>query len=370
MALQGDRVSINRLAADLGLAKSTVSRALNDYPDISERTKIRVREAAQRSGYRPSSLARSMRRGAVETVGLVLSEPGLDMSNPHLAAFLGGVSARLDAQGLDLLVASAPAPDSWRGVYDRLIDSRKVDGFILTRTESRDPRVRHLRERGISFVTHGRTETPSGHAWYDVDNRGAMEAAVRHLARLGHRRIGFIGGPDRLNFARLRREGYEAGLAELGLSFDPALVADGMLDGESGAGAATALLTLDAPPTALLAVVDAVAFGAMRAARDLGLTVGRDISVIGYDDVPAATFSDPPLTTFNQHSEDAGAAVADMLAQSLAGAPTSALQRLTPARMIRRASDAPPVHAPDALRALIAARRANRGPENTTGRRT
>lgn len=349
------RVGIDGLARELGLAKSTVSRALNDYPDIAAETKERVREAARRSGYHASALARRLKRGRVETVGIVLAEPGHHLESPHLAAFLAGLARGLEAHGLDLLVATAPGPERWREVYERLIEGRKADGFVLIRTETDDPRVRWLLARGIPFVAHGRTVSGPPFAWVDVDNAAAAAEAVHHLARLGHRRIAHLAGPARYNFARLRREGFFAGLAQCDLSADAALVVECALDTDAAEAATRTLLALPEPPTAIVCATDALALGAVRATRAAGLAVGRDVSVIGYDDVPMAAVLDPPLTTFDQASADAGECVARLLVRLLAGEPAATLRTLRSARLVRRASDGPPAGTPAELRRRLEA---------------
>jgi len=347
------RVGIDGLARELGLAKSTVSRALNDYPDIAAETKERVREAALRAGYHASALARRLKRGRVETVGIVLAEPGHHLESPHLSAFLAGVARGLEGNGLDLLVATAPAPDRWQEVYERLVEGRKADGFVVIRTETDDPRVRHLLGRGIPFVAHGRTAGGPSFAWVDVDNAAAAAEAVEHLARLGHRRIAHLAGPARYNFARLRREGFARGLAAAGLAADPALVVECAISSAAGEAGARTVLARAEPPTAIVAATDALALGAIRAIRAAGLTVGRDVSVVGYDDVPMAAVVDPPLTTFDQASAEAGECAARLLVRLLAGEPASALRVLRRARLVRRASDGPPAATPQDLRRRI-----------------
>ena len=364
-------VTLNTLARELGLAKSTVSRALNGYPDIAEQTRELVRSTADRCGYRPSSMARNLKRGRVDTVGVVLTGEGPDIASPFFVQFLRGVTRALDREGLDLLVATAPGPGRWRETYDRLIASRKVDGFIVTRTETRDPRIHYLRQRGVPFVSHGRTENPSQYAWFDMDNRRAFAEATERLAALGHRRIGFIAAKGAFNFARERLAGYRTTRDALGLDDDRALIRRAGLQPADGWAAAEALMALERPPTALICIRDAVAIGAARALGAQGLKVGRDVSVIGYDDVPHAEFMDPPLTTFSQESETAGTRVAEMLLGLMRGRRAKDLQELRPAKLIPRASDGPPAQTPRALRARLdaAVRRRGRAKGKETGRK-
>lgn len=338
MAVAGG-VTIADLAAELGITKSTVSRALNGYPDISEATRERVRALAEANGYLASSAARNLKRGRRETIGVVLPVHSGTMSQPFLAEFFDAVSRTLHASGYDLLTATARSREDVLVAHDRLIAARKVDGFILPRTEVRDARIALLREKGVPFVTHGRSAHQAHHAWFDIDNVAAFQSAVAHLSRLGHRRIGFVGGPESFNFTSQRLEGYRSGMHEAGLSVDEDLVVSGLLDAPSGLQNGHRLLGLAAPPSAIICATDAVAVGVMRALRERGLRAGRDVAVIGYDDVPLAAFLDPPLTTFSQQIIKSGERVAGMLLELISGARPEDLQELHDAVFVRRASD-------------------------------
>lgn len=345
-----DNVTLSGLARQLGLAKSTVSRALNGYPDIAAGTQARVLAAAAESGYRASSTARNLKRGRVDTIGIVLSQDGPDLSNPFLAQFLRGVTSTLETFGLDLLVT---ASDDWSETYARLIASRKVDGFILTRTSARDARVDYLRSRGVPFVTHGRTASSAPFAWIDMDNRAAFKMATERLASFGHRRIGFIGTTTRLNFSADRYAGYRDACQALELEQDASLVKIGGMDADDGWRAAHALLAQTRPPTALLCIRDEVAIGAIRACRSLGLTVGQDVSVIGYDDVPLGQYLDPPLTTFGQDSAAIGRRVAEMMAAHISGKGAKTLQEIRSPKLVARASDGPARRTSQELKAML-----------------
>lgn len=355
--MRASGVTISDLARELGVAKSTVSRALNGYPDISDALRERVQAAADARGYRASSTARNLKRGRLDTVGLVLPIDGAVFADPFLSVFLDGVSRELERSELDLLVATASPIGDGLDVYRRLLASRKVDGFILPRTKTEDRRIDLLREQGAPFVTSGRTARPNAYAWIDIDNRAAFEEAAARLARMGHRRIACVGGGPGFNYARLRLEGYRRGLAAAGLPRDPALECAGGVDMAAGVAAAEALMQLPEPPTALLCQLDTVAIGAMRALTDLGLTVGDEVSVIGYGDSPLSAYVDPGLTTFSQMIGDVGRRAAELLVALLAGAPPRTLQELRRAELVIRGSDGPPSASSKQLRQTLDRRR-------------
>ena len=346
-------MTIADLARELGVTKSTVSRALNGYADISEGTRERVRAAAQASGYFASSAARNLKRGRHETIGVVLPVHSGTMAQPFLAEFFDAVTRTLHASGYDLLTATARSREDALRTHERLIAARKVDGFILPRTEVVDERVSFLRERGVPFVTHGRTAQQAHHAWFDIDNFGAFRSVAAHLGRLGHRRIAFVGGPASFNFISQRIEGYRDGLAIADLPIDENIILLGELDPSSGMKIGRRLLRSAIPPTAVVCATDAIAVGVMRALTEDGLRAGHDVSVTGYDDLPLSAFLDPPLTTYSQETAKSGERVAGMLLELIGGVRPEDLQELHDAVFIRRASDGKPRTSPNALRAKL-----------------
>ena len=199
--------SIADLARYCGLSEGTVSRALNNYPDIALKTRERVQQAAKQFGYQPSSTARRLARGVVETIGFVLPGRSNHLSDPFLAEILDGLAAELAVNDWDLLLAAVPDEHDEIAVMDRLIRSGKVGGFAVTRVRREDPRVDFLRGTGIPFVVYGRTENHDNYSWLDIDNEKAFIDAVSYLAEMGHRDIGLLGGDLTLNHAYLRKTG-------------------------------------------------------------------------------------------------------------------------------------------------------------------
>ncbi|MXN66583.1 LacI family DNA-binding transcriptional regulator [Stappia sp. GBMRC 2046] len=346
-------VTIEDVARLAGVAKGTVSRVLNNYGDTSAETRDRILQAVERLEYQPSAAARKLKRGRVDTLGIVLPAGQGEHADPFLSEFLDGIAQALDLSDRDLLVTTAHSDEHAVTVHDRLIRSRKVDGFIVTRTQGDDPRIGLLLQRGFPFVAHGRTKE-TDFAWYDVDNERAFLDAVRHVVALGHRRIGFLGGPVRMNFAIQRKAGYRRGLAEAGIAHDPALEIACELNEMSGAEAARTLVHLDEPPTALVCVTDTLAIGAIEALRALGLAIGRDVTVIGYDGLPVGAYIDPPLTTFSQSAHAAGARAAQMLIDVIEGVDPLERQELVRADLVKRASDGPPEKTPKELKESLA----------------
>ena len=331
-----------------------MSRALNGYPDISEATRARVRRTADRMGYSPLAPAQAIRTGRVRTIGLVLQIGEPDAQRPFLAEFLAGVTTSASAEGWTLTVATAPTEDETCATLLRLVDERKVDGFIVPRTKTSDPRITALLGAEVPFVLYGRTGNSAGCAWFDILGETAMAQAVERLYGLGHRRIGFINGGSEYYYSKLRHRGFTDALAALGLEADPALVETDAFTLGAGEEAARHMLTRNTPPTAIVCATDMGALGVYGAARAFGLTIGQDLSVISYDGIPEGAHATPPLTTFEVDARAAGSRLATLLIRRIRGDAVEDLRETAQAKLLARGSDGPPAHSPDALRAKIA----------------
>lgn len=336
------RVTINDVAEALGVAKGTVSRALNNYPDISEATRQRVRRTADALGYRPLAQAQAIRTGRSRAIGLVLQTDVPGAQRPFLSDFLAGVSKAASDASWTLTVAVSGGGTEMLTTMERLFDERKADGFIVPRTFAHDARADLLRRRGVPFVLYGRLHDIRDSAWFDVLGEEAMREAVARLADLGHERIAFVNGGMEYNFSHLREDGYRAGMGASGLLIDETLVLDGAMTTETGARATRYLLSLDAPPTAIVFAVDMAALGAFPAAQDLKLEIGRDLSVISYDGIPECAWTRPPLTSFRVDNRMAGAKLAELLIRAVRGEQPETLRETAHATLWPGGSDRAP----------------------------
>jgi LacI family transcriptional regulator len=332
-------VSLRAIATQLGLSVTTVSRALGGFPEVASETRARVLAEAQRIDYRPNQLARRLRNGRSEAVGLVLPAEAGHFDDPFFLRLLAAVGPPLQRAGLDLLVMTARPGTEEQGAYRHLIEGRRVDGVLLARTRRDDPRIRYLLDRGVPFVVHGRCEETRPYAFVDIDGAAACQAATERLIGLGHRRIGLINAPPHYMFAHYRERGWRAALAAAGLPTGPVLHAEP--SEEAGFTLMRAMLSEPAPPTAALCATDRLAIGALHAVSQAGLRAGRDISLIGYDDLPMAACTDPPLTTIQQPIDRAGARMVEMLTAVRDGADPATLGEVWPGQLIPRASDGP-----------------------------
>lgn len=336
-----ERVTISDVAEALNLTKSTVSRAMNGYADISEATRLRVKRMAEQMNYQPLSHAQAIKTGRTRSLGFVLQLADHDAQRPFLAEFLAGLSAGATAEGYTLTVASADSDAHLIETFRALLRDRKADGFILPRAMVHDPRVRVLRAGDVPFVLHGRQQNAEGCCWFDIRGEEAIRDAVSHLAALGHRRIAFINGGAIYTYAQLRAEGFLTGMAQSGLEVDRAMMRKDAVTLEDGLAAARILLDHPSPPTAIVCAVDQVALGVYRAAAERGLVIGRDLSVVGYDGIREGAHAQPPLTTFAVDNRAAGSALATLLIRRIRGEPAEELRKTAPATFVNRGSTGP-----------------------------
>lgn len=330
------------LAEHLGLSQTTVSRALNGYPEVKEATRARVSEAAAQLGYRPNASALRLATGRAGAVGLVLR--GADELGPHMSEFLSGLSGRMVAQDIDIVVTTVASQQEELSAYRRLAASQRVDAMILHSPTLQDERAELLLDLKIPFVLHGRTNVSRPVAWLDIDNTGALERATSHLLDLGHRRIALLNGGKGRTFAEHRELGYMAALSARGVPFDAALIGNAIFTDEVAFRITQSMLELRPRPTAFLAGSMMTALGVFRAIRQAGMTLGTDVSMIAHDDVFPYLNADnmyPTMSTTRSSIRQAGSRIAELLLQLLGGKPAVDIHELWPVELVLRESSGP-----------------------------
>lgn len=301
--------TIRDVARRAGVSPATVSYVLNNSGPVRPETRERVLRAIAELGYHPHAGARQLKRRRTDTLGLILPTGERRLSDPFFLELIHTLGDACAVHQLDLLIATCRDPAADLRLIDRLYKGRRVDGFLLIDLRRRDPRIAHLQAAGIPFVAFGRTEGDGAFPWVDVDGAAGMRQAVAYLAGKGHRRIAYLSAPLTFTFAYHRLEGYRQGMQEAGLPLDERLIRSARLTMEGGYEATRALLAEGAPFTALLAATDLMALGAMRALHEAGRAPGREVAVIGFDDIPLAAQAHPPLTTLRQPMDQIGEAL-------------------------------------------------------------
>jgi LacI family transcriptional regulator/LacI family repressor for deo operon, udp, cdd, tsx, nupC, and nupG len=333
--------TLKDVAREADVSASTVSRVLNTPDKVRPETRKRVREAVDRLEYKPSRVARRLRLqdGKASLIGLVLP----DIQNPFFADIARGVEdvARTNDYAL-LLSNSDEDPDKQRLAVDTLV-TEDVDGVIVPPVSPTDPEVQRLVESDIAVVCVDRRIDDVQVDTILSDNRKGAYEAVSHLARLGHRRIGYIGGIPRISTSQERRDGYVQALREHDLRLDPDLVRDGDSRRERGELLTNVLLDLDRPPTALFTGNNLTTLGALAALQTRGVRVPEDLALVGYDDVPWAMALHPPPTVVAQPGYEMGQRAAEILLQRLAEPDRSpTVVTLQPELVVRRSCGAEP----------------------------
>jgi LacI family transcriptional regulator len=333
-------VTLKDIAAEVGYSVTTVSRALNDYDDVSKTTKQLIKRVAQEMGYHPHVIAQSLQSKRTNTVGFIVPATERYLSDPYFLELLAGIGDGAASYAFDILVSTCKPMDSQEHLaYERMVRGRRVDGIIVARTRRDDERIAYLVSEGFPLIAFGRTDSELDFPYLDIDGEKGVFEAVEHLIGLGHRRIGFIVPSMYLMFAEHRLTGYKRALRSNGLEFDAALTVEGNLTQSGGYRSMGQLLDLKDPPTAVVAGNDLMAFGAMEAAQERGLTVGRDIAVIGFDDIPLAAHFRPSLTTIRQPVYDIGKTLSQMLIKIVRGEDLAERQViLQPELVIRESS--------------------------------
>jgi LacI family transcriptional regulator len=345
-----DVVNLKELSAQLGLSQTTVSRALNGYPEVSEETRRRVVDAARRYDYRPNTRAKGLATGRAMAIGHVIPLSGKhEIVNPVFADFIAGAGEAYSRAGYDMVLTVVPDTGLSRAYRDMKARG-SVDGVILHAPVLDDPRIPLLHEIGLPFVVHGRsTGATLPYSWVDVNNRRAFQRATEFLLDLGHRRIALVNGLETMDFAVRRRAGYQAALADRGIAVDPALMRSEEMTEAYGYRAARAMLTLPDPPTAFLTASLISALGVRRAAEDRGMKLGRDLSVLTHDDDLSylRNGEDVPIFTATRSSvRQAGVIAAEMLIDIIHSPDSLARQRLLEAELMVGQSTGPaPVRA-------------------------
>jgi len=297
------RVTLKEVAARASVSYQTVSKILNHQASVSDETRERVLEAVRELGYTPSYTARSLRSQRSKTIGYTWEPSPLDQSNPILDEFLRSMFITAEEHGYYLLCYPYYR-DTERQLetYQRLIDTGRVDAFVLSIINYNDPYVEFLLERNFPFVGFGRLDDPLSFPNIDVDGSLGLEMAVGHLQALGHRKIAALAWPEDSRVGNNRMMGYHSAMGEAGISIRPEWIKRGEGTYVTGFQATNELLALNKTlrPTGIVAMNDLMAIGAIAAIRQNGLQPGKDIAVTGFDDTPSARYLTPPLTSLRQ----------------------------------------------------------------------
>jgi DNA-binding LacI/PurR family transcriptional regulator len=329
--------TIRQVAEQAGVSTATVSRVLAGADTVTEELSVRVRAAVSALNYRPNRIARSLRARTTRTIGVVIP----DIQNPFFTSVVCGIEEVLQTAGYTLLFGNSDEDPARERVHLENLPAEGVAGIIFTPLTQKMADYQALAAARLPLVAIDRSPEGLTMDQVTVDNAEGARQAVAHLLDLGHRRIGLISGPVHLSTARERRAGYEQAFLEAGLSVPEDLIRYGDFRQAGGRASMRELLALGPRPTAVFVGNNMMTLGALETIHDAGLDIPRDISIVGFDNMPWATWFRPPLTTVEQPTREIGATAARLLLARLRE-PDRPLQHIIlKTKLVVRASSGP-----------------------------
>lgn len=312
--------TIKTIALDLGLAISTVSRALQDHPAVRPDTRARVNEAADRLGYKRDFRGVNLRTGRTYTLcALLTSNPSPEFGDPASMHLIQGLIEGVAGSDFKVVVRPVEGLEQQLSACREAVIDGRFDGFILDHTEPRDARVAYLLERRIPFITFGRTAFGADHAYFDIDNEDAAYVATRHLIGKGHARIALIDQPNHFLFTNHRLDGYRRALAEAGMSYDPAMVAEIPITVGMVKDRVAGFLSRGDGPTGFVTANEVATIGTIAAARQLAASRLDGFDFVSRDGTGLFDFLRPAVSSCYFPILDAGRRLAEGLVQVVEG---------------------------------------------------
>lgn len=301
--------TIREVAEIAGVSYATVSHVINNTRLVTPETRERVLAAMKALNYRPNALARSLRQGKTNTIGLVLP----DSANPFFAEISRSIEDESFKKGYSVFLCNTELDTQRELFYVDVLSKKQVDGIIFVAAGDQADSLDFLVQRNMPVVMIDRDVPNVEVDAVLTDNQLGGFLATRHLLELGHTRIACIAGPSSITPSAERIIGYRRALEQAGLSYDENLVIPGDYHFQSGMEITHTFLKMDPRPTAIFALNDLMAMGALRAASEAGFSIPRDLAVVGYDDLELTRFTNPPLTTISQPKKEIGAQAINLL---------------------------------------------------------
>lgn len=335
--------TIRDIATAAGVSVGTVSNYLNDPQLVADETREKIHDKIIELDFHPSAAARSLKTRQTRRIGLVpiISPEDYRSTDPGDNAFLellAGLNAITAENRYAILITAASNYAQELKTYERLIGEGQVDGLVLMGIRPQDERLKFLTDKKFPFVAFGRSDIAIDYPFVDVDGAAGIEMAVRHLAELGHQRIAYITPPGGLMCTGQRWEGYVRGMAAANLPVNMDYVIEGEFTQRSGQVSTHLLMDLPDPPTAIITANDICAFGAMHALQMRGKTVGREVAIIGFDDITLADHWQPSLTTISQPFRKIGFTLTQSLLSVISGENPCPQTIMEPRLVIRQSS--------------------------------
>ncbi|MBB4064909.1 LacI family DNA-binding transcriptional regulator [Gellertiella hungarica] len=339
------RPTIKTIAFETGLSIATVSKALKDSPQVRPETRDLVQEAARRIGYQRNLHGVRLRTGKTYQVAAIMTAPGSrqdEWEGVEYAQLLSGISFALEGTPYRIVPYTVRDFAESQEMVRQIAEQRKADGIIISGIRCDDPRIRTLQQAKMPFVAYGVGLSNAPHASVDTDNDWVMRDAIERLSARGHRRIALLNPLREYSWGMTRLVAYRNALAERGLPFSDAFVAEGRLTPAFGREAVLGMCREASRPTAFIAANEAAALGAVSALHEIGLVPGRDAVVIATDDLNVSRYFVPPITTYYLPISEPSTMLGQFILRRMAGEPVDRLQALLRPTLIERNDDACP----------------------------
>lgn len=319
-AAEMPNLTLEDIAEKAGVSRSTVSRVINNQPNVREDVRGRVLQVINDTGYRPNVAARSLASQRTSMIGLVMPHSVSHFfTDPYFPHLVQGIAQGCNKYEQTLGLFLVASKDDEEKIFPRVSRGSMLDGVIVQAGHHGDPTVGRLMRANIPVVFLGRPFQIEGVSYVDIDNVEGAYNAVAHLIRLGYQRIGTIAGPEHSTVGIDRKQGYHNALRDRDIEIDGQLTVEG--DFTEAGGYRAMQKMLPAQPEAVFAASDIMAIGAMRAARDAGLSIPNEIAFVGFDDLPLATPPNPLLTTVRQPIHRFGATAVETLIDLIENGP-------------------------------------------------
>lgn len=312
--------TIKDIAKAAGVSVTTVSRALNGYSDVSERTRKKIKQIADDLSYSPNALARSLVMNKTKTIGLLVSGISREGAKDNIVfEVLTGVNEYCGHVDYDIVLFNTSSSQQKQKTYTQLCRERRVDGVVIQGIKNDDPYLMEVVESDIPCVLVDIPIQGESVGYVATDNVAGAKQAVQYLVDLGHRQIGMINGHDRAFVSQERIQGFQDGLESNQLPYNEDLVYNGGFSEKQAEDAAVSLLKKFPETSAIFCASDLMAFGVMRAAKRVGREVPEELSIIGYDNIILSSYVTPSLTTISQDMFKIGYSAAELLIDLLEG---------------------------------------------------
>lgn len=330
-------ITIYDLAKKTGFSSTTVSKALNNYPDVSKKTRQAIIDTAAEMGYLPNAHAQSLSTKKSWTIGVMFSESnGVGMKHPFFSGVIESFRKRAEKEGYDLILASRNLRKRGTSYLEHFLH-RGVDGIMVICSDPKDPQVQEMINSSIPIVVIDMSNQDCSVVF--SDNLSGGELAIDYLYSLGHTKIAHIAGDHTIYAGKIRIKGYMDAMEKRDLPvLDSYLVNGGLFSIQEGALAMEKLLNLADPPTAVFVAGDHMAIGAMETAKARGYRIPEDLSIIGYDDIEMASYVTPKLTTIKQDTDQIGVRATELLMKQIIQKKKIVTEEIIPVTLMERES--------------------------------